>query len=60
MRKLIISLFILGLMASSAFAGEITNTNPRTMTFPELRFEIPKAERVVLECGMPVYLLRDT
>jgi predicted Zn-dependent peptidase len=29
------------------------------MGFPELRFEIPKAERVVLECGMPVYLLSD-
>jgi predicted Zn-dependent peptidase len=30
------------------------------MTFPELRFQIPRAERVVLECGMPVYLLKDT
>jgi predicted Zn-dependent peptidase len=30
------------------------------MNFPELNFQIPKAERVVLECGMPVYLLRDT
>jgi predicted Zn-dependent peptidase len=30
------------------------------MTFPELTFQIPTAERVVLECGMPVYLLRDT
>jgi predicted Zn-dependent peptidase len=30
------------------------------MKFPELNYTIPKAERVVLECGMPVYLLRDT
>jgi predicted Zn-dependent peptidase len=29
------------------------------MNFSPLQFEIPKAERVVLECGMPVYLLRD-
>lgn len=34
--------------------------DPRTMNFPELNFQIPTAERVVLECGMPVYLLRDT
>jgi predicted Zn-dependent peptidase len=30
------------------------------MKFPALNFQIPKAERVVLQCGMPVYLLRDT
>jgi predicted Zn-dependent peptidase len=60
MRKLIVSLFVISFVVSSAFAGDITITDPRTMTFPELRFEIPKAERVVLECGMPVYLLRDT
>jgi predicted Zn-dependent peptidase len=30
------------------------------MKYPELNFKIPKAERVVLDCGMPVYLLRDT
>ncbi|MBT1071866.1 M16 family metallopeptidase [Pelotalea chapellei] len=34
-------------------------SNPRTMAFPPLDFQIPKAERVVLECGMPVYLLVD-
>ncbi|MDD2898646.1 MAG: pitrilysin family protein [Desulfuromonadaceae bacterium] len=34
--------------------------NPRTMTFPPLTFQIPSAERVVLDCGMPVYLLRDS
>lgn len=34
--------------------------NPRSMAFAPLSFDIPKAERVVLNCGMPVYLLRDT
>lgn len=29
------------------------------MQFPHLHYQIPRAERVVLECGMPVYLLRD-
>ena len=60
MRRSVISLCIFCLLISSAFAAEITKANPRTMTFPELSFLIPKAERVVLECGMPVYLLRDT
>ena len=33
--------------------------DPRTMTFPELKFEIPKSERVQLTNGMVVYLLQD-
>lgn len=33
--------------------------NPRTMTFPPLAFRIPKAERVLLNNGTPVYLLQD-
>ena len=33
--------------------------NPRTMTFPALKFEIPKSERVQLKNGMVVYLLQD-
>lgn len=59
MRKLMISLCIIMLSIAAAIAGETPKANPRTMTFPELNFEIPKAERVVLECGMPVYLLAD-
>jgi len=55
MIRLIISLFLLGALAGCAH--ELPN--PRTMSFPELRYEIPKAERVQLQCGMPVYLLRD-
>jgi zinc protease len=60
MKALIISLLILLGAFTTVFAAENGKANPRTMTFPELRFDIPKAERVVLECGMPVYLLRDT
>lgn len=60
MRRLIISLLLVIVSISATFAGEPPKADPRNMSFPELRFEIPRAERVVLECGMPVYLLRDT
>ncbi|QWV94119.1 insulinase family protein [Geomonas oryzisoli] len=33
--------------------------NPRTMTFPPLKFQFPKTERVQLKNGMVVYLLQD-
>jgi zinc protease len=58
MKRLVISLwFLITACATVAAAGG--KADPRTMSFPELRFEIPEAERVVLDCGMPVYLLRD-
>lgn len=60
MKRLIISLCTLLCIATPVFAAGKTPADPRTMTFPELRFDIPRAERVILECGMPVYLLRDT
>ncbi|MFA7060731.1 MAG: pitrilysin family protein [Pedobacter sp.] len=59
MRQLMISLCIVIASITTVFAGEGAKTNPRSMVFPELRFDIPQAERVVLECGMPVYLLQD-
>ncbi|MBI2354334.1 MAG: insulinase family protein [Deltaproteobacteria bacterium] len=62
MRRLItslLSLFILLGTFSPLPAAEGGKADPRNMTFPELRYEIPRAERVLLECGMPVYLLRD-
>lgn len=60
MKRLVLSLlFLLTLGATMATAAG-GKADPRTMSFPELRFEIPAAERVVLDCGMPVYLLRDT
>jgi zinc protease len=60
MIRLLILLYIFSLSITPASAGEPGKTDPRSMTFPALHFEIPRAERVVLECGMPVYLLRDT
>jgi predicted Zn-dependent peptidase len=59
MKRLIISLYLVVVSTGISFAAEAAKTNPRTMVFPELRFSIPKSERIVLECGMPVYLLRD-
>jgi predicted Zn-dependent peptidase len=49
----IISLFLF----STSHAAELAN--PRNMAFPPLQFSIPKAERVVLKNGTPVYLLHD-
>ncbi len=60
MRQFIISVCFLLSAITPVCAAEFQPGNPRTMKFPELNFQIPKAERVVLECGMPVYLLRDT
>jgi len=59
MKRLIISILFLAASVATSCAAEGARANPRTMGFPPLRYEIPKAERVVLECGMPVYLLRD-
>lgn len=59
MKRLIISLLITLAIFPAAFAAEKVKADPRTMSFPVLRFDIPKAERVQLECGMPVYLLHD-
>jgi len=59
MKRLIISILVLIALVATSFAADSSRANPRSMSFPPLQFEIPKAERVVLECGMPVYLLRD-
>ena len=60
MKRLIISVCLMVSSVMPAYAADHFPANPRTMKFPELNFQIPKAERVVLDCGMPVYLLRDT
>lgn len=60
MNPLLIVLCFLITAIVPAYGAVQPPANPRTMTFPELNFQIPGAERVVLECGMPVYLLRDT
>ena len=59
MKRLIISILVLIALVATSFAADNGRANPRSMSFPPLRFDIPKAERVVLECGMPIYLLRD-
>ncbi|MDD2734490.1 MAG: pitrilysin family protein [Desulfuromonadaceae bacterium] len=60
MSRFLLALCFLITAAAPVYAAEQQLANARTMTFPALHFQIPKAERVVLECGMPVYLLRDT
>lgn len=59
MKHIFISICLTLFALTSTFAADNGKANPRTMQFPPLRFDIPKAERVVLECGMPVFLLRD-
>jgi zinc protease len=59
MKRLIISILFTIASVATSFAADSGRANPRTMGFPPLRYDIPKAERVLLECGMPVYLLRD-
>jgi predicted Zn-dependent peptidase len=58
MRRFCIFLGVLLTLSTAVLAAEVP-ANPRTMKFPALNFRIPTAERVVLDCGMPVYLLRD-
>lgn len=60
MKRVLVSICLLVTLVATGCAADRQLANPRTMQFPELVFQIPKAERVVLECGMPVYLLRDT
>ena len=58
-RLLLLLCFLLASVAPVSAADQ-QRANPRTIKFPPLNFQIPTAERVILECGMPVYLLRDT
>jgi len=60
MSRFLLLLFFLVSSVTSLYAADQQLASPRTMKFPALNFQIPKAERVLLECGVPVYLLRDT
>lgn len=60
MSRFFLSICLVATLVTVGCTAVSTVANPRTMKFSELNFQIPKAERVVLECGMPVYLLRDT
>ncbi len=60
MRRNLLKIWVLALallMPCAALAAPLAN--PRTMTFPPLSFEIPKAERVQLKNGMIVYMLEN-
>ncbi|CAH2030202.1 M16 family metallopeptidase [Trichlorobacter ammonificans] len=58
MSRLLIRAFIAVLLCVSTVWSAET-ADPRTMRFPALDFRIPKAERVVLDNGIPVFLLPD-
>ena len=55
------AIWILILLSTLVFSGCATTgtTDPRSLTFAPLDFQLPKAERVVLTNGMIVYLLAD-
>ncbi len=59
MKNLLVILVILLTFATSADSRAAALPDPRTLTFPPLAFQVPTAERVVLENGMVVYLLED-
>lgn len=47
------------LSGAPVLAAEPPKADPRTMTFPPLKFEVPKTERVKLSNGMTVHMLPD-
>lgn len=59
MKKLVILLFLLVSCLPAAGAEQAVPPDPRTMTFRPLSFQVPTAERHVLDNGMIVYLLAD-
>jgi len=50
-------LLILALLAGCASSAR--NVDPRTLTYPPLKFAIPQSARVVLDNGTVLYLLED-
>ncbi len=54
-----ILLLTVSFLGATVCAGSPLATNPRTMTFPPMTYDIPKAERFVLANGMIVYLMSD-
>jgi len=44
---------------AQAGSAQLQLAEPRKMTFPPLKFQLPKSERVQLKNGMIVYLLQD-
>jgi zinc protease len=50
---------IISLVLATAPVVCAAPVNPRSMTFPPLKFKIPKSERIVLKNGIIVYMLED-
>jgi predicted Zn-dependent peptidase len=50
-------LLILTVLGGCATAPK--STDPRTLTYPQLKFTIPQSERLTLENGIVLYLLED-
>ena len=59
MKKLLGILTLLISVLTVAGSPAAAPPDPRKLTFPPLHFQVPAAERVVLENGMIVYLLED-
>jgi len=65
--RTIIIFLVLGLIFHQGGSAEDTassresrsSVDPRTMTFPPVKFDIPEAERLELDNGMILYLLED-
>jgi zinc protease len=53
----IFAILMLFTVATAAVAGDIPD--PRTLTFPPLKFVLPQTERIVLDNGMVVHMLED-
>lgn len=52
-------LVLVPLAALGAEAPKAAKADPRTMTFPQPAFEVPRTERAVLKNGMVVHMLPD-
>lgn len=59
MKKILVILTLLISFATAVGSSAAGLPDPRRLTFPPLAFQVPTAERVVLENGMVVYLLED-
>jgi zinc protease len=53
----ILTVLLIFALPLAAEAGDLPD--PRSLTFPPLNFVVPKAERILLDNGMVVYLMED-
>lgn len=55
---MVLMLLVMGLLSGCAGFGRVGG-DPRTMTFPLIKFDVPKSERFELRNGMVVHLISD-